>query len=274
MKQYTSRFLKSVALFYMAFPIAYVLIAGVVFDIPGAACVHLLLSPIFYIVSLIAVLTGWGLWEMHRWAWYLLAFSDITILYQTALVMNEYSESHHRLEGFAVSALTLVFLFMRVSREIRTPYFFPKIRWWESDPRYRLAIQTAIIRKVSEEVLTGEILDLSATGCFIKTRTELKTDEPIQIRFELFKLHVACDGIVVWKSESTVTHPKGVGIKFSTQDRQSKRHLRMMTKRLKTIAQFYRTSRYLLTADEFLHKLEEIEARSFGKPKKQGKTAS
>jgi Tfp pilus assembly protein PilZ len=252
----------------MGFPIAYVLVAALLFDMTFASCVQLLLSPMFYLVSLVAVFSGWGLWEMHRWAWYMLSVANIAILYQTAVVMNQYSESHHRVSAFFLSVLTILLFFLRISKEVRVPYFFPKIRWWESDPRYRLAVQSEITRKVSEEKLNAEILDLSATGCFIKTRTDLKTDEPISVRFELFKLAVQCDGIVVWKSESTVTHPKGVGVKFSAPERQAKRHLRMMTKRLKAIAQLYRTSRYLMTSDEFAHKLEELESQSFHKKKK------
>jgi hypothetical protein len=272
MKRYTSRFLKTVALFYMAFPIAYMIIAALVFDIPAASYIHILLSPLYYFISLVAVISGWGLWEMSRWAWYVFGFSNFLIVYENALVMKDYSESHHKFAGFVVSLLMTVFVFLRVSREVRVPYFFPKIRWWESDPRYRLAVVTGLIRKVSEDLVTGEILDLSGSGCFVKTRIDLKTDEPIALKFEAFKLPIQCEGIVVWKSESTVTHPKGVGIKFTTVDRASKRNLRLITKRLKAIAHFYRTSRYLLNQDEFLKKLEEIEGRAWTKVKKTPKS--
>jgi hypothetical protein len=148
----------------MGFPIAYVLVAALLFDMTFASCVQLLLSPMFYLVSLVAVFSGWGLWEMHRWAWYMLSVANIAILYQTAVVMNQYSESHHRVSAFFLSVLTILLFFLRISKEVRVPYFFPKIRWWESDPRYRLAVQSEITRKVSEEKLNAEILDLSATG--------------------------------------------------------------------------------------------------------------
>lgn len=268
MKRYTSRFLKTVALSYMAFPIAYMIVAALVFDIPAASYIHILLSPFYYFISLVAVISGWGLWEMSRWAWYFLGFSNFLIVYENALVMKDYSESHHKLAGFVVSLLMVLFVFLRVSREVRVPYFFPKIRWWESDPRYRLAVVAGLIRKVSEDLVTGEILDLSTSGCFVKTRINLKTDEPVSLKFEAFKLPIQCDGVVVWKSESTVTHPKGVGIKFTTIDRPSKRNLRMITKRLKAIAHLYRASRYLLNQEEFLKKLEEIEGRAWTKVKK------
>jgi hypothetical protein len=268
MKRYTSRFLKSVALFYMAFPMAYLFVTAMVFDMPVNSCVQLLLSPFYYVVSLIAVIAGYGLWEMYRWSWYLYIASNVFIGYQTALVMNQFSESHHKVLGFVISLIAIVGIAMRVSREVRVPYFFPKIRWWESNPRYRLAVQSEIVRTVTGNAVIGEILDLSLGGCFIKLRADLKSDEPVTLKFEVFKLPVEVQGVVVWRSESTVTHPKGVGIKFSTLERSEKRALRLIAKRLRAIANFYRTSRYLLSQEDFLKKLQEIEGQEFGKRKK------
>lgn len=269
MKRYTSKFLKGVALLYMAFPIAYVTLAAMVFDIPVASCVRLLLSPFYYTVSAVAVIAGYGLWEMYRWGWHLYIASCIFIGYETALVMNQYAETHHKVLAFIVSILGITFVAMRVTGEVRVPYFFPKIRWWESNPRYRLAVPVDILRKVSEENVFGEILDVSMTGCFIKLRGDLKTDEPVQLRFQVFRLPVEVEGVIVWRSKSTVTHPKGVGVKFSGLERPNKRSLRLITKRLKQIANFYRTSRYLLSQEDFVKRLEEIESQEFGRKKVQ-----
>jgi Tfp pilus assembly protein PilZ len=252
----------------MSFPIAYIILAGMMFDLPVNSCVQLLLSPFYYIVSVLAIAGGYGLWEMYRWGWYLFIISNVFIGYETAIVMNQYSESHHKLLGFIFSLLAIISVAFRVSREVRVPYFFPKIRWWESNPRYRLTVPAKMLRKVSEEGMNTEILDLSMSGCFVKTRTDLKTDEPVQLQFSVFKQPVSCDGVVVWKSESTVTHPKGVGVKFSTMGRSEKRNLRLIAKRLKAIAYFYRTSRYLLNPEDFLKRFEELEAQSLSKRKK------
>ncbi len=269
MKRYTTKFLKTVALLYMAFPIAYVTLAAMVFDIPMASCVRMLLAPSYYIVSLAAVLAGYGLWEMYRWSWHLYIVSCVLIGYQTAVVMNQYAETHHKILAFVVSILGIIGVAMRVSREIRVPYFFPKIRWWESNPRYRLAVSVSVLRKVTDERIVGEILDVSTSGCFIKLRTDLKSDEPVQVKFEVFGLPVEVEGVIVWKSQSTVTHPKGVGVKFSTSTRANKRSLRLINKRLRQISNFYRTSRYLLSPEDFLKRLEEMESQAFGKKKVQ-----
>ena len=269
MKRYTSPFLKTVALMYMAFPIAYVTLAAMVFDIPIASCVRLLLAPSYYIVSIVAVLAGYGLWEMYRWSWHLFIASGFFIGYETAVVMNQFSETHHKVLAFIVSIVGIIGVAMRVSREVRVPYFFPKIRWWESNPRYRLAVPVEIYRNVTGEKINGEILDVSLSGCFVKVRGDLKTDEPVRVRFQVFRLPVEAEGVIVWRSQSTVTHPKGVGVKFMSYQRPNKRSLRMITKRLKQIANFYRTSRYLLSQEDFLKKLEQIESEDFGKKKVQ-----
>ena len=65
MKQYISKFLKSVALFYMGFPIFYIVVATLLFDLPAAACARVLLSPWYYILSGLAIAVGYGFWEMN-----------------------------------------------------------------------------------------------------------------------------------------------------------------------------------------------------------------
>jgi hypothetical protein len=64
---------------------------------------------------------------------------------------------------------------------------------------------------------------------------------------------------VVWRTQSTVTHPKGVGIKFRLESKQQRRVLRQITTRLRKIASLYRRSRYLMSQDEFLKRLDELE---------------
>ncbi len=269
MKQYTTRFLKSVAVFYLAFPVAYVLIAAVMFDIAAAQCLRILLSPSYYFVSLMAVAVGYGLWEMKRWAWYILIVVNILTGYLNAIFANDYGESHHKALAFVASILGLAIITYRVAREIRVPYFFPKIRWWESNPRYRLSVPVKIFRETSAAVpsgpvpateIAGEILDISAGGCFIKLRSELKQDEKVNLNFTVFGQAVECEGVIVWRTRSTVTHPKGVGVKFNVVTRAQRRTLRVVNQRLRKIAAFYRSSRYLLSQEEFIKRLEQLES--------------
>ena len=243
----------------MAFPLAYVPFAAILFDVPADKCVRILLSPFYYILSAIIIGAGYCLWEWKRYGWYLFLLANLFIGYENALIVNEYGESHHKILAFIFSIGVLVFLIYRMGREIRVPYFFPKIRWWESNPRYRLSVPVSMNRK-GENPSPAEILDLSLGGCFVKLRSDLRQDDEVNLDFTVFRNQVQCAGVVVWRTGSTVTHPRGVGIKFVHLERPQKRKLRLVARRLKKISEFYRRSRYLLNQDEFLKRLEELES--------------
>jgi hypothetical protein len=257
-KQHTTRFLKAVALFYMAFPMAYILLCAMLFDVPARACVRVLLSPWYYILSALAITVGYSLWEMKRWGWYVFVGVNLLIAYQNAVMVNEYGETHHKALSFIFSIVMLGLIVYRVAREVRVPYFFPNIRWWESDPRYRLSVP-AKMERADSPFLAGDILDLSMGGCFMKLRSDLKQDENVVLSFTIFQVTVRCEGTVVWRTQSTVTHPKGIGIKFMELDRDQRRALKIITRRLKRISDFYKRSRYLLNQEEFVKRLQELE---------------
>ena len=258
MKRYTTRYLKSVAVFFIAFPLAYIVMAGTLFDIPLRSCMSILLSPFYYIICCLVAITGYGLWELRRWSWYVLLLSQLLVTYENAVFIFNYSESHHKAAAYLFSLVFQFGLIYQIAKDIRVPYFFPKIRWWESNPRYRLSVPVTLFLKNGEKA-QGEILDLSMAGCFIKLRPELPEDEELKIDFRIFGQELKCDGVAVWATQSTVTHPKGIGVKFSPLQKGQKRAFRVIGRKLRKIATHYRRHRYLLSQDEFIKKLEEIE---------------
>ncbi len=242
----------------MAFPVLYLLLAAVFFNIPAGQCLRILLSPTYYLLGFLAALGGYGLWEMRRWGWYVFATTNLFVLYSNAVLVSQYGQSNHKLLAFSVSVVVVVGLVMRVGREIRVPYFLPNIRWWESNPRYRLSVPVAI-EPQDPPHLEGEIVDLSMGGCFVKLREQLTLDETITLEFTAFGHTVRCTGVVVWCTDSTVTHPKGVGVKFNPLPRMQRRILRAITHRLKEISALYRSSRYILPEDEFDRRMSRLQ---------------
>ena len=259
MKSYTTKLLKAVAGIYLAFPVVHIIAVALLFDIPLNKCIGILLSPFYYMVSFMAVAVGYGLWEMRRWAWYLFVLNNFFIGYENAVMANLYGETHHKVLAFLFSIVVLALVTYFVGKEIRVPYFFPNIRWWESDPRYRLSVPVTLTRRTGE-TLDGQIMDLSMNGCFIKLRIEVMRDEDVDLQFKVFDFPVTCPGTVVWCTQSTVTHPKGIGVKFGLVDRRQRRYLRFITRRLRKISALYRRSRYLLNREDFLKKLEELQS--------------
>ena len=261
MKQYISRLLKSISAVFMVFPIVYIIMTATLFDIPLSRCIGILLSPLYYVVSLCVMGAGYGLWEVRRWSWYLLLISQFLVGYENAILVQGYAESHHKIFIFLVSILAQGLLISVIAKEIRVPYFFPRIRWWESNPRYRLSVPVSIVRG-SGETREGDILDIAMAGCFIKQRSDWTQDESVTLQFKIFGFEIRCPGKVVWLAQSTVTYPQGVGVKFGLLLKDQKRPFRVITRKLRRIASLYRRSRYLMSQEEFLKQLEVIESTS------------
>ncbi|MGK5089546.1 PilZ domain-containing protein [Bdellovibrionota bacterium FG-2] len=268
MKYHVSKFLKSLAWVYISFPVSYILLVAVFFNVPFGKCILLLLDPFFYFVAILAMLAGFGFREMRRWSWYIFVTANVLITYHSARLVITSGETNYKALAFSFLLALILAVTYKVSNEIRVPYFFPKIRWWESNPRYQLAVPSSLERKDPNQTdpnakhLEGEILDLSVGGVFIKLRQELKAEEAITVRFSALGFPLALDGTVVWKTQSTVTHPKGVGIKFLAVGKKERRILHLVMRQLRKVASLYRRSRYLISQEEFLKRVAEIEAQT------------
>ena len=209
----------------MGFPIVYILITGIWFNIPAIHYASLLISPFFYFISFWAILSGYGLWEMKRWAWYVFIFAQVLIAYKNLYVVANYSQSEYRMGAFLIASIVQVAITYKITREVRVPYFLPKIRWWASYLEESPVIQAVIQRGAGEKV-QGKVMDVSVFGCFVKTHGDFSDNEEVSLRFEIKGEEFQCQGWVVWRTESAVTHPKGIGIKFQKLNRKVRKTLK------------------------------------------------
>jgi hypothetical protein len=239
--------------------------AAILFDIPAEVCVRILLSPSYYLVTFTALAVGYGFREMKRWSWYVFLVANGLIMYENAILAHDYGVSHHKFFAFLISVAIQGGVMYQVAREVRVPYFFPRIRWWESNPRYKLSVPVKVLRGVSSvedrSMAEGEILDISAGGCFVKARADFELHESLELRFRVFGHDLDCRGTVVWATQSTVTHPKGVGVKFDVLTRAERRTLRIVTRRLRKMTALYKNSGKAENPDEYLKTLEEMESK-------------
>lgn len=260
MKQYATRFLKTVAMVYLAFPVVYLVLVTLLFKIPAQKLASILLSPFYYLVSILAVTAGFGLWEMRRWSWHVFLFTSFLIAYCNAIIATSYGSTGHPWEAFAISCLVVLFFTLRVAREVRVPYFLPKIRWWESNPRYRTHIPAELAHadSLEDQTFSADIVDLSVKGAFVKIREDFKVGDVLELKFSMFGLKAEVIGTVVWCPQSAVTHPKGIGLKFGSMPRATRKTLKILDRRLKRIRAYYRTYRLLMSEEEFSEGMKKL----------------
>jgi hypothetical protein len=233
-KEHTSKFLRAIAYLYLAFPVTYLVYAALLFNLSPARTSRIFFSFSYWALAATGIAVGYGLREMTRWGWHVFLLNALFVGYANALIAIRYSESNNPFLAFLVSILLLAGLVVRLGKEVRVPYFLPRIRWWETNPRYKLVVPVKVERQGSG--FAGEILDLSMGGCFIKSRNDLTQNERILVRFEVFGEALEIGGTVVWRSQSSVTHPKGVGVKFDALDLLQGKILKATTLHLKKIS--------------------------------------
>ncbi|MEO5668581.1 MAG: PilZ domain-containing protein [Bdellovibrionota bacterium] len=68
-----------------------------------------------------------------------------------------------------ISAATAALLY---SRQFRKPYFNPRLRWWETKPRYHAKLRVSLSPENTDTPLDGEVLDISRSGLFVVLDTE------------------------------------------------------------------------------------------------------
>lgn len=266
MKDHTTKFLRFVAYLYLAFPVTYLLYATILFNVSEGRLWKMLFSFSFWVLAGTGIAVGYGFKEMRRWSWYVFLMNSLFVAYANALIAVRYSESNYKLLSFIVSITLLVGMILRVGKEIRVPYFLPKIRWWESHPRYKLSVPVKVERET--DGFEGEILDISIGGCFVKTRIDMNQNERILVRFTIFGEPLEIGGTVVWRSHSSVTHPKGVGVKFDVLDHLSKKVMKAACAHLKKISAM-QGSRGRMTEAEFAKKMDGLRSHHLQITQKQ-----
>lgn len=261
MKEHTSRFLRATAYVYLAFPVSYLVYAALLFNLSPQRSVHIFFSFGYWALSLTGIAVGYGFREMTRWSWNVFLLNSLFLAYANALIAIRYSESNNRFLAFLVSIGLLVGLMVRLGREVRVPYFLPRIRWWETNPRYKLSVPVKVERTGSG--FEGEILDLSMGGCFIKSRMDLNQNERILSRFEVFGEALEVGGTVVWRSQSSVTHPKGVGVKFDELDKLQRKIMKAAVLHLKKISAV-QGARNRMTPEDFNLRMTKLKNHRLG----------
>lgn len=259
MKQHVSRIYRILTWFYLIFPVSFLILLGLLYNIPGPDLTKILLQPSYYLLSVLGMVTGWALWSVKRWGWYALRALHLAMIYTSIVLLVHYGQTEHSVAAFFVSVLLVWALDRRISSELRVPYFMPQISWWESNPRFQIRIPAKVRGKRGEQ-LDGTILDLSMSGCFIKVRPEIPEGETVQIECTLFGRPWKADGLAVWQTFGAVTFPRGLGVRFLELPNAERRALKAATIRLRRLSLLYRRGRYLMGEEELQKTLAKLNA--------------
>lgn len=120
------------------------------------------------------------------------------------------------------------------TKHARSPYFSPRLRWWNAEVRYRVVYVLDVPLTVRQGLREGQglLLDLSVTGCFADLPAGFNTGDPVELSFECWGLTIQCQGRILRHSRPEESL-QGYGIQFQQLTGDQKYHLKSLVKVLK-----------------------------------------
>jgi Tfp pilus assembly protein PilZ len=183
----------------------------------------------FYEWCILAVfpVVAFGIWRVTRWGYVAcLTFAGFLVLHNTYWYFTNQAYSPYVVLLFQLVTFAIVGVF--VQKHVMAPYFNPKIRWWENDPRYKVNL-TAELRQ-EQKIQNCQILDLSVGGCFAQSKKDYLLGDVVWITLNLDQTHhFTCEAKVVWvkKQENS-----GYGLMFTQVEKTESLKIKTLIKEL------------------------------------------
>jgi c-di-GMP-binding flagellar brake protein YcgR len=148
---------------------------------------------------------------VKKWGWYLfLGCSAALIAYTTGsyVVAPRYNLFVLVLADIGL----MVIAGITFHKHVIAPYFNPRLRWWETKPRYRVEAYAQL--KVGAAIVNGEILDISQSGCFATFILDLPIGKTYTMHLKCLRHTLDVEGKIMRKAAKCEPH-EGYGVLFS-----------------------------------------------------------
>ena len=176
---------------------------------------------------ILAVPLSIGLFRVRLWAWYFFLFHSVGMI-----VLNFFGNDYriHLTPAPFINLLFLIPIGFFISKEIRTPYFNPRVRWWEQSSRFFHKVKVIIVGK------QFSTFDISETGAFVtdEGQADVEVGELIPLKIFTDEFKIDCYAEVRWINTVKGKYPHGCGVKFYKMKLKDRLLLREYIKKIKT----------------------------------------
>ena len=168
-------------------------------------------SPMTWVLLAMLFVSGVSLLVVRKWTWNLsLATLALVTLYD--IIMMKQFLMMGTVAVLAMVASTLGFGLVLYFSEFRRPYMNPRLRWWETSPRYKVDLPVVL----SKSDLPATLVDISRTGVLV----EWTTPEQIPDIEGDVQLTLPTQKAVAAKIKRRT--PKGYGLEFGELGREDR----------------------------------------------------
>lgn len=175
-------------------------------------------NPVWAFLLVSGVIVSTGVWAVRPWGYFsFLGYAALVLLYQGWQYFQNPDTSLYMALAITLPAAVAATSFLR--EHVSAPYFNPKMRWWERDPRFRVNMGARF--QVNSQRQKGSLLDLSRGGCFAELETILFPGDLIELRVTVDEVDFLTRAKVIWRS----SRPRGYGLMFYNMNARQKREI-------------------------------------------------
>jgi len=179
------------------------------------------------------LLLALAVWSVSRPGWWIFVVLNILLLsfnlWQATLLPGNYFWL--LVADNVVTTLVASLLF---TKHARSPYFSPRLRWWNTKDRYRLSevLEVPLTIRQGQWEETGLVLDVSLTGCFAQIPDGLDPAQEVVLEFSFRGLILFGQGRIMRQSK-VGDRLQGCGIQFVRLSAGQKQRFRALIRTLK-----------------------------------------
>lgn len=190
-----------IALCYFLSPAVIVIQGSIMHHIPLWGQ-HSIFTRLFFtdiIILFVYPVGGFVIYAVKKWGWYIfLGCSLILISYNIVVYFLNPRYNLFILLLLNITLAIVAGIFFR--KHIIAPYFNPRLRWWETEARYKIEINADII--VEHKKLSGDILDISNTGYLIALDHDITPGKIYKVHIKYMHHYVDVHGKVMRMTSS------------------------------------------------------------------------
>jgi c-di-GMP-binding flagellar brake protein YcgR len=236
-----------ISLIYLFSPFLVILQAAVVNRVPivGYHSVFSLFLVSDIIVLFIYMVCAVSVFFVRKWGWYTFISSSLFLIsYNFVTLALNPRNSLISIIAYDFILTVAAFIFFR--KNLIAPFFNPKLRWWETEPRYVIGISLEL--RTGTKSTIAEVVDLSESGCYILPVDGLEVGGTYDAKLNCMGDSVLVRARLLRKSFHS-DGEQGFGMMFTETDTLSRQGLARIILKLKK-AKFIKTKAWYTDRNE------------------------
>ncbi len=173
-------------------------------------------SPTTWFLLAMIFSSGILLLVVRKWTWTLsLACLGVIVVYDIVMIASNQFELMGNFPLILMLLATLSFGLGLYLTEFRKPYLYPRMRWWETSPRFRVDLPIGI----SSAEHSGNLVDISRSGLLVEWDDPKKTPSlegelvatlPTQVKIPVVVARQTARGYGLQYGELSTDHKKDI----------------------------------------------------------------